>query len=252
MARSLKNYFMGLARSASGSPPGSLQPDQNAADDEVPSHPDLSYSAAGEDRLVLSWLQVVYQLNDASKIRYCDIGAAAPKTLNNTYALYARGASGVLIEPDPEQAQVLQSARPRDTVLSVGVAFDERRSATLRKFTSRVFNTFSDEQANVVLESSKNWHPSQRQTIVGEVEVQLVPVNEILAKHFPDGEIHFMSIDTEGVDFLILQSIDFNRFRPKMICIELSRPTTDLDKLLKPFGYEFVARSPDNAIYRLT
>jgi len=118
--------------------------------------------------------------------------------------------------------------------------------------TANVFNTFSDDQAKLVLESSKNWHPSERQTIVGELEVQLIPLNDILTEHFPDGEIHFISIDTEGVDFLILQSIDFNRFRPKMICIELSRSTTEIDKVLNPYGYEFVARSPDNAIYRLT
>jgi len=132
-ARGLKRYFMGLARRAASSLEISLGSDREAADrdglgDDVPSPSDLSYSAAGEDRLVLSWLQVIYQLKDASKIRYCDIGAAEPRRLNNTYILYARGASGVLIEPDPGQAQVLQRTRPRDTVLNVGVAFDERRS----------------------------------------------------------------------------------------------------------------------------
>lgn len=211
----------------------------------------LSYSAAGEDRLVLSWLQVVYQLYDGVKIRYCDIGAAHPIRLSNTYGLYQIGASGVLIEPDPEQAKVLQKERPRDEVLNVGVAFDDRRSAKLKRFTARVFNTFSSDQANLVLESSKNWQPDQLQEIVDEVEVQLIPINDILEKHFCDGEIHFISIDTEGVDFLILQSIDFDRFRPKMLCIERSRPVEDLDAVLNPRGYQLVAQTPDNAIYRL-
>lgn len=210
-----------------------------------------SYSAAGEDRLVIAWLQVVFQFYDGAKIRYCDIGAAHPTRINNTYALYQIGASGVLVEPDPEQAKLLQETRPRDKVLNVGVAFDERRSAKLKRFTARVFNTFSADQADHVLQSSRNWRPDQLQKIVDEVEVPLVPINEILQEHFPGGEIHFISIDAEGVDFPILKSIDFNRFRPKMICIERSRSVEELDAVLNPYGYRFAATTPDNAIYKL-
>jgi FkbM family methyltransferase len=209
-----------------------------------------SHSGAGEDRFVLAWLQVVYGLQDASKIRYCDIGAAHPKNLNNTFALYCRGASGVLVEPDPDQAAVLRQERPRDTVLNVGAAFDDRRSAKLKRFTARVFNTFSAAQANVVLESSKTWKPEQLQHVVDEVEIPLVPMNEILAKHFSEGP-HFISIDTEGVDFSVLQSIDFTRFRPKMVCVEASRSPSEFDAFFNPHGYELIARSPDNLIYRL-
>jgi FkbM family methyltransferase len=217
----------------------------------IPSSLDLSYSAAGEDRCVLGWLEVVYQLGDATKIRYCDVGASHPKRLNNTYAIYLRGGSGVLVEPDPSLIPALRKARPRDTVLNVGVAFDDRRRAKLKRFTERVFNTFSTEQADVVLESSKSWAPHQIQKVVDEVEVPLVPLNDILAEHFSDG-IDFISIDAEGVDFSILKSIDFGRFRPKMICIEKSRAVEEVDTVLNPWGYEIVSDTPDNAIYRLT
>jgi hypothetical protein len=243
----LRNLFSRVLRRLSEvAAPGQASSGGNSSSDA-----NLSYSAAGEDRLVLSWLQVVYQLHDGTKIRYCDIGAAHPMRLNNTYALYRIGASGVLVEPDPEQAKVLQVERPRDIVLNVGAAFDERRSAKLKRFTARVFNTFSTEQADLVLESSKNWKPDQLQEVVDEVEVQLVPINEILEKHFRDGELHFISIDAEGVDFFILKSIDLERFRPKMICIERSHPIEELDKVLNPRGYRLVAQTPDNAIYAL-
>ena len=211
----------------------------------------LSYSAAGEDRQVIAWLQVAYQLYDGADIRYCDIGAAHPTRINNTYLLYRMGASGVLVEPDPEQAKVLKETLPRDTVLNVGAAFDDRRSAKLKRFTARVFNTFSTDQASHVLESSKNWRPDQLQEIVDEVEVQLVPINEILEEHFRNSGIHFISIDAEGVDFFILKSIDFNRFRPKVICIERSHAVEELNAVLNPHGYELAALTPDNAIYKL-
>jgi hypothetical protein len=72
--------------------------------------------------------------------------------------------------------------------------------------------------------------------------------NDVLAEHFGNG-IDFISIDTEGVDLPILQSINFQRFRPKMICIEA---TADFNPTLEPAGYELTARTPDNVIYRLT
>ncbi len=205
---------------------------------------EFSYSGAGEDKLVLSWLSTVYGLSE-SEIRYCDIGANHPRKLSNTFAMYQRGARGLLVEPDPDQAALLKTARPRDTVLNVGAAFDERRSATLRRFTSSVFNTFSEAQAELITNSSKNWQKNQLQDIQSEIEIQLVDVNDILSQ---GDALHFLSIDAEGVDLPILQAIDFNRYRPKMICIEAS---ADFDPILKPYGYELTARTPDNVIYRV-
>lgn len=209
----------------------------------------FSHSGAGEDRFVVAWLEVVYGVT-AHKIRYCDIGANHPQVLNNTFALYERGASGVLVEPDPDHAALLRRMRPRDTVLSVGAAFDERRSAKLQRFTSSVFNTFSASQGDHVLENSKRWSADQQQHRRDEIEIPLVPVNDILSAHFPDG-VHFISIDAEGFDFPILQSIDFTRHRPKIVCIEASTGRPEFDAVFNPFGYEYIMRSPDNFIYRL-
>jgi FkbM family methyltransferase len=206
---------------------------------------DFSYSAAGEDRLVLHWLVNGYGLAE-SEIRYCDIGANHPRKLSNTFALYQRGARGVLVEPDPTQATLLRKVRPRDTVLNVGAAFDGKKTAKLKRFTSSVFNTFSEERVDVIVEASKGWRPNQAQALCDEIEVDLVPVNDILAANFRD-DLHFLSIDAEGVDLQIMKSIDFDRFRPKIICVEADG---DFDAILKPIGYEFTAQTPDNLIYR--
>jgi FkbM family methyltransferase len=206
----------------------------------------LSFSASGEDRIVLAWLEMTYGL-DVRKMRYCEIGANHPTILSNTFLFYGLGAKGVLIEPDPDLCAGLASERPRDTVLNVGIAFDEKRSAKLHRMTSRVFNTFSADQADRVIEASKDWVPDNKQEIIDEIEVPLVPANEILSTHFTDG-IDFISIDTEGVDFQILNSIDLARFRPKMICIEA---TADFSSILGPAGYLQVAQTPDNLVFRL-
>jgi hypothetical protein len=49
----------------------------------------------------------------------------------------------------------------------------------------------------------------------------------------------FISIDTEGLDLDILKTIDFNRFRPKIFCVETLITNT---KKSRPEIAEFMAR----------
>jgi FkbM family methyltransferase len=180
-------------------------------------------------------------------IRYLDIGAAEPQRLSNTYLMASVGGSGVLVEPDPVQAEILRVARPMDVVLNVGIAFDDRRHARLYRMTDRVFNTFLREQAELIVEAShRDWKVEQRQEIVDTIDVELVPANTILREHFAEG-LHFLSIDTEGANFDIFRSIDFAAYRPVIVCVEGGRPACDYERLLD--GYLRIGQTPDNLLF---
>ena len=56
--------------------------------------------------------------------------------------------------------------------------------------------------------------------LTGVVKRKLVDVNRVLAENFPRRAPDFVSTDTEGYDFTILSSIDFERFRPCVFCVE--------------------------------
>jgi FkbM family methyltransferase len=208
-------------------------------------HARPSYSADGEDLIAMAWLKGAgVALRD---IRYLDIGAAEPQRLSNTYLMASAGGSGVLVEPDPDQAEILRVARPMDVVLNVGIAFDDRRRARLYRMTDRVFNTFLLEQAELIVEvSHRSWKAEQRQKIIDTVDVELVPANTILREHFSGG-LHFLSIDTEGANFDIFRSIDFAAYRPIVICVEGGRPISDYERLLE--GYHRVGQTPDNLLF---
>jgi len=182
----------------------------------------LGFSAHGEDILVLSWF--AHYGIDPATVTYLDIGAAHPWKLSNTFNLYRHGARGVLVEPDPDQAAVLRELRPRDTVLNVGAAFDERRSALLIRMSARGFNTFSQEQAEFVVSSSQNWGAGQRQEIRDRIEVTLVPINDIIERHLHDRAPDFLSIDEESKDLDVLKNLDLNRFKPRIICVKRPGP----------------------------
>lgn len=206
-----------------------------------------SFSAYGEDLIVFAWLEAAGV--SPAEATYLDVGAAHPQRLSNTFLLYRHGAKGVLVEPDPEQAAFLQAQRPRDTVLNAGVAFDERRQADLIRLSTRLFNTFHEDQAGKVVSASENWRPDQRQCVKDRVRVELIPINDIMQEHFSEARLDFLSIDVEAKDFDVLQSLDIARWKPRLICIEASAPESTVSPYLSPFGYSLVARTPDNLVY---
>lgn len=204
-----------------------------------------SYSAAGED--LLAWSRLSALGVDPSAIRYLDIGAAHPSLLSNTCLFYVRGGSGVLVEPDPDQAMKLRSARPRDVVIEAGAAFDDRRQLKLSRMTSPLFNSFSPSRAADVAEASKSWGTMPQQ-VLDSIDVDLIPANDLLIEHFSSQPLHLLSIDAEGEDFAILKSIDIQRFAPSLICIELQATIDDHLQILGD-PYRLVFHSPDNAMF---
>jgi len=59
-----------------------------------------------------------------SKIKYLELGVNNYSLYNNTYLFYKLGASGVLVEANPELHENIQKNRPRDILLRCGCASD--------------------------------------------------------------------------------------------------------------------------------
>jgi methyltransferase FkbM-like protein len=185
----------------------------------------VSYAQQGED-LILENICVFLQIKRPS---YIDIGAHQPIVGNNTYAFYRTESRGVLVEPNPELTPELRRMRPRDVVLEIGIgakAADEEAPYYLIEGDGQL-NTFSEEQVGR-LRAEKG-----KDVVKGVIKRTLVNVNKVLAEHFPAGGPDIFSTDTEGYDVTILRSLDFDRFRPKVFCVEtlagleVSRPILD-------------------------
>lgn len=204
------------------------------------------YASGAEDAFMVAWFRALQC--DPASIRYIDIGANHPIRLSNTYAFYRLGARGVLVEPDPDLAAELRRSRTGDTVISAGVAFDERSSATLFRLTARVYNTFIREEAERIVEASKAWPEEQRQSIVDAVTVPLISLNEIISEHLGNRP-HLISIDTEGADLPILRSLDLSLLsNPCFICIE-NGTDAEVLTLLRPAGFGHVATTAANRLF---
>ncbi len=81
-------------------------------------------------------------------------------------------------------------------------------------------------------------------------------MSNICKKHIPkDKKIHFCKIDVEGGEKDVLLGYDFNIYRPKVFCIESTKPGTSIpchneweDILLKN-DYSFIYQYKINRYY---
>jgi FkbM family methyltransferase len=174
-----------------------------------------SFAQQGEDLIVENILKMIKMKGPAT---YLDVGAYDPVFDSNTYALYRAGGHGVLVEPNPAKIARLEKVRPRDKTLNVGVGLSAQPTTgdyfVIAGPSAGLDNTFSKEDAEEVQRKSGG-----RDYIEKVLKMPLININSIMQEHL-GGAPSFLSIDTEGLDFDILKTLDFDRFRPDVICVE--------------------------------
>jgi FkbM family methyltransferase len=169
-----------------------------------------SFSQAGEDKII-HYLFSHYLKKE--KLSYLDIGANHPILFNNTYLFYIRGGSGVCIEPDPKYTALLRKHRRGDRILQAGIGFSGSSLADFYVFPGKqaAWNTFSKEEANKRMQEMGIEYTIRQQ--------KLLDINETIAEYLGEAP-DVLSVDAEGIDLEIIKSLDFNKYSPKVICVE--------------------------------
>ena len=180
--------------------------DKTLADHE----PLLSYAQTGEDKIL------AFLFNDLGIVKpsYLDVGANYPIHLSNTYFLYLQGNYGVCVEPDPELYAGFKEIRPRDRCLNIGIGASNTDPLPFYVFENdaKGLNTFSKEQADYV-------EGLGRFKVETVLHVSLKNINEVISENF-DTHPDFLSLDVEGLDYEILNSLDYDRYPIDVICVE--------------------------------
>jgi len=172
----------------------------------------MSYSQQGEDLIIHDLLRIAMKID---KPVYLDIGAADPVAVNNTYLLYQTGTHGVLVEPNPYYVERLKQRRPNDTVVAAGVGVDDAQEADYYVMREHpMLNTFSRDDVAIRQKS----HPES--VVEKTLKMRLIQINHLIETYLGGKAPDLLSIDIEGLDFAVLQTLDFERYRPAVICAE--------------------------------
>lgn len=195
-----------------------------------------SYSQEGEDMI----LRRFFENQDTGF--YIDVGAHHPKRFSNTYFFYKKGWRGINIDAMPGCMKLFNKFRPRDINIEKPIS-DKQEILKYYVFNEPALNTFSQELAKE--RDSKNGY-----FIKEIVSVQTFTLEEILDKYLPQNQdIDFLSIDIEGFDFIALRSLNLNKYKPKVILIEILSTTLEdiinheITIYLKNFDYLIFAKT---------
>lgn len=202
-----------------------------------------SYSQEGEDMI----LRRIFEGQERGF--YVDVGAHHPRRFSNTYFFYRQGWKGINIEPNPDAIHAFRSDRPGDTNLQLGVS-DRIENLTYYLFDEPALNTFDKD----IVETRLSTTPYK---LVQTIEVPVERLEGILRKYLPENQIiDFLSIDVEGLDFVVLQSNDWKLFRPKCVLVEvlgMSLEGVMNDKIVQFMmiqGYDLFAKTFNTLFFR--
>ncbi|MEZ5003162.1 MAG: FkbM family methyltransferase [Chitinophagales bacterium] len=203
------------------------------------------FGQAGEDA-VIDFLFKGRKINNPS---YLELGAYSPDKSNNTYKFYLRNSKGVVVEADPELIAKLKAKRPNDTILNIGVGISEEKEADFYVFNVKGLSTLNKEEAEY---REKNGSYKIEKII----KVELKSINAIIKENFETYPL-FLSIDIEGLDLAVLQTLDFNKYPIPVICAETCtysenhiKPKDDLIfKFMESKGYMVYADTYINTFF---
>jgi FkbM family methyltransferase len=201
-----------------------------------------SYSQTGEDLIIET-------MNNKEHGFYVDIGANHPKKINNTYLFYKKGWTGINIEPNPSRIWRFKLWRKRDINLNIGIGPNK---------SEMDFYSFKESTLSTFDKSSSESYEKMGHKIKNVIKIPVSPLKEILNQYASNKEIDILSVDTEGFDMEVLESNDWNKFKPNFIILETIEYERNgggkklnhiFDPYLKEKGYEKIAETYINSIY---
>jgi len=201
-----------------------------------------SYSQEGEDMI----LRRLFEKQQSGF--YVDVGAHHPKRFSNTYFFYKLGWNGINIDAMPNSMKPFERIRPRDINIEKPVS-DKKQILTYYAFNEPALNGFSKElseerdgKGNYFIQFTK--------------DIETSTLTEILDNNLPINQyIDFLSIDVEGLDFMVLKSNNFEKYKPKVILIEIlgsslnDIESNEISKYLKEYNYSIYAKAVNTVIF---
>lgn len=176
---------------------------------------------------------------------YLEIGGLDGKTLSNTHWFHEQlGWRGILIEPNPFSYSQLVRNRPSDIDVNAAVCSEAMEVHWAEKADMPAMHGIYE-----FMSPTFKQHAYPNADINKMKTISCVPMASILAK-FGVKHIDFFSLDVEGAELQVLESIDFNCVTFDVITIEdLGGDEEKVGKikvLLESKGYIFHAKVERN------
>ena len=164
-----------------------------------------SYSQFGEDIIINKYFKSFIGT-------YVDIGCYHPIKYSNTALFYKKGWNGTNIDLNQTSISLFNFSRLRDKNILACLSSKE-------------------EWVDVYLDNEFSALNSTNKENIKNFKINNFKKNKIKTKIFPKiikQKFDFLNIDCEGNDYKILKTINLKKFKPKLICVEVSKESKKL------------------------
>ena len=189
------------------------------------------YSQHGQDIIAYAYLKA--KKDNFDNGFFIEIGAFDGINLSNTYLFEKLGWNGICIEPDKVLFDKLKENRNCDCYNLAIHSKSLEKSYFIQYKNSKVFNVLKEHED---LSVNKNENLKNLESNI--IEVSTITFNELMEKNYPNIRyIDFLSIDVEGGELNILETIDFNKYKFGLITIENNFENNVLANFMEKLGY---------------
>lgn len=192
------------------------------------------YSQSDEQLYILDYFL------DKSDGKFLDIGAFHVFKFSNVRALYEKGFSGVLVEPQPENYFAIADHyknEPRIEVLNVAIGAESGEID--------FYESGGDAVGTTDLDHMKKW--SDGGVKYTKIKVKQVSVNEFMHEYCFD--VDMLSIDTEATNMVIFRNMpEFVWKQIRLLVIEHDGFQKEIEDKLTDYGFTKLYENGENIL----
>jgi FkbM family methyltransferase len=179
---------------------------------------------------------------------FFDVGAFHPITISNSYHFEKNDWACYLFEANPNNIPLLKQVRKN--VFHYAISDEDKDSIEFNVVTLGGDWTAS-YSAITISEEYERIFGRVDPSCITKVNVPLRTLNTIIKNEIPDlSRIDIMSIDIEGGEYNCLKGLDIEKYKPKVIVIEIANSEDKtISNYLKTFGYRLDKKVSYNEYY---
>jgi FkbM family methyltransferase len=166
-----------------------------------------TFAQHGEDKALLELLGMMNATGS-----FVDVGCNHPTKLSNSFLLYVEGRRGVCIDPLPRFKALYARWRPQDRFVCSAVG-PVNGPMPLYEFEADVLSTLDPDLAQGYQASG------YKMLRVSKTPVRTL--DSILEESDLTLPLSLLSIDIEGYELPALESINLERWKPALVCLEV-------------------------------
>ncbi|GHV16440.1 hypothetical protein AGMMS49938_16440 [Fibrobacterales bacterium] len=173
---------------------------------------------------------------------YIEIGANDGYTGSTTFWAEQLGWNGICVEPERKIFKELKMNRLCN-LYNFAISDENRNGVEFINFPKRTSRSGISETM-----SKKQIDEARSYSYMSTITVDTLTFNDMM-KDFPDiRHVDFLSIDTEGHEMNVIQSIDFDKYSFGLISIETGE-SSDVSKFVEKQGYKILMIAGSDVIF---